>query len=155
MLLQWELFKLPDLDCFDVMLKRLLKQECENIVMDYEAYRMALCRELERRLYAQNALVSPSIVYRHILAGPTQSALTPGQHNNAGAVATRSPTSKTLPSQDRALVVRNTSVKASPSITQQPHPMSQPVSTEQQTLATTNSQHITRLPQDLSTKVLV
>ena len=85
---QWELFKLPDLDCFDVMLKRLLKQECENIVMDYEAYRMALCRELERRHYAQYAFMPPANVYRQILAKPTQHTVTSQQTSQASAQQT-------------------------------------------------------------------
>jgi hypothetical protein len=33
------------------MLTRLLKEECEEIVMGYEAYRNALVLELERRSY--------------------------------------------------------------------------------------------------------
>lgn len=37
--LRWEMFRLPELDCFDAMLKRLYKQELEEIVMRYEAYR--------------------------------------------------------------------------------------------------------------------
>lgn len=37
--LKWEMFRLPELDCFNVMLTRLYKQELEEIVMRYEAYR--------------------------------------------------------------------------------------------------------------------
>lgn len=33
------MFRLPELDCFNVMLTRLYKQELEEIVMRYEAYR--------------------------------------------------------------------------------------------------------------------
>jgi len=47
--LRWELFRLPELDCYDNVLKRLYKQELETIVMNYEAYRSAMARELERR----------------------------------------------------------------------------------------------------------
>lgn len=47
--LRWELFRLPQLDCYDNVLKRLYKQELETIVMNYEAYRSAMARELERR----------------------------------------------------------------------------------------------------------
>ena len=70
------------------MLKRLLKQECENIVMDYEAYRMALCRELERRHYAQYAFMPPANVYRQILAKPTQHTVTSQQTSQASAQQT-------------------------------------------------------------------
>jgi len=38
--LKWEMFRLPELDCFNVMLTRLYKQELEEIVMRYEAYRL-------------------------------------------------------------------------------------------------------------------
>lgn len=47
--LKWELFRLPELDCFQAMLKRLYKQELEEIVMTYEGNRLALLREMERR----------------------------------------------------------------------------------------------------------
>lgn len=47
--LRWELFRLPELDCYDNVLKRLYKQELETIVMNYEAYRSAVAREIERR----------------------------------------------------------------------------------------------------------
>lgn len=47
--LRWELFRLPELDCYDNVLKRLYKQELETIVMNYEAYRSAMAREMERR----------------------------------------------------------------------------------------------------------
>ncbi|XP_074650442.1 uncharacterized protein LOC141905471 [Tubulanus polymorphus] len=47
--LKWELFRLPELEGFDAMLTRLFKQELEEIVMGYEAYRLALLRESERR----------------------------------------------------------------------------------------------------------
>lgn len=48
--LKWQLFRLPELDCFQGMLNRLHRQELEGIVMKYEAYRLALLREMERRL---------------------------------------------------------------------------------------------------------
>ncbi|CAL1277044.1 unnamed protein product [Larinioides sclopetarius] len=48
--LKWELFKLPELDCFQAMLNRLYRQELESIVMGYEAYRLALLKEMERCL---------------------------------------------------------------------------------------------------------
>lgn len=37
--LRWELFRLPELDCFNAMLTRLYKQELEEVVMRYEEYR--------------------------------------------------------------------------------------------------------------------
>lgn len=49
--LRWELFRLPELDCFNGMLTRLYKQELEDIVMRHEAYRSALLCEMERRLH--------------------------------------------------------------------------------------------------------
>ncbi|KAL1461236.1 hypothetical protein WDU94_013155 [Cyamophila willieti] len=54
--LRWELFRLPELDCFNGMLTRLYKQELEDIVMRHEAYRSALLCEMDRRLsHAQQA----------------------------------------------------------------------------------------------------
>lgn len=37
--LRWELFRLPELDCFNAMLIRLFTQEVREIVMRYEKYR--------------------------------------------------------------------------------------------------------------------
>lgn len=51
--LKWELFRLPELDCFQAMLTRLYKQELEEVVMGYEAYRLALLRHMEHRLLQQ------------------------------------------------------------------------------------------------------
>ncbi|XP_014615610.1 PREDICTED: scaffold protein salvador-like isoform X2 [Polistes canadensis] len=48
--LRWELFRLPELDCFNAMLTRLYKQELEEVVMRYEEYRSALLCEMEQRL---------------------------------------------------------------------------------------------------------
>ncbi|XP_078000993.1 protein salvador homolog 1-like [Glandiceps talaboti] len=48
--LKWELFRHPELDCFQGMLTRLYKEEAESIVMGYEAYRLALLKEMEKRL---------------------------------------------------------------------------------------------------------
>ncbi|XP_064622180.1 mucin-6-like [Lineus longissimus] len=53
--LKWELFRLSELECFDAMLTRLFKQELEEVVMGYEAYRLALLRESERRLQQEQA----------------------------------------------------------------------------------------------------
>ncbi|XP_076637151.1 uncharacterized protein LOC143349644 isoform X1 [Colletes latitarsis] len=40
--LRWELFRLPELDCFNAMLTRLYKQELEEVVMRYEEYRFVI-----------------------------------------------------------------------------------------------------------------
>ena len=61
--LKWELFRLPELDAFQAMLTRLYKEDLRSVVMDYEAYRQALLREIERRhrqaqLHIQVILVS-------------------------------------------------------------------------------------------------
>ena len=47
--LKWELFRHQELDAFQSMLTRLYKSDVENVVMDYEAYRQSLYRELENR----------------------------------------------------------------------------------------------------------
>ncbi|CAL8143595.1 unnamed protein product [Orchesella dallaii] len=47
--LRWELFRLPELDCFDLMLKRLLRHELERVVMSYEVLRLAILHEIESR----------------------------------------------------------------------------------------------------------
>lgn len=44
--LRWEMFRLPELDCFNAMLTRLYKQELEEIVMRYEAYRYVCAHAL-------------------------------------------------------------------------------------------------------------
>lgn len=46
--LRWELFRLPELDCFNAMLTRLYKQELEEVVMRYEEYRYG--QDLTRKL---------------------------------------------------------------------------------------------------------
>uniref|UniRef100_A0A0P4WIW4 Uncharacterized protein n=2 Tax=Scylla olivacea TaxID=85551 RepID=A0A0P4WIW4_SCYOL len=52
--LRWELFRLPELDCYQAMLNRLFKHELHGIVMSYEMYRIALTREIERRMQQMN-----------------------------------------------------------------------------------------------------
>jgi scaffold protein salvador len=47
--LKWELFRLPELDCFDAMLNRLFRDELEELVMRYERIRIAISQELEYR----------------------------------------------------------------------------------------------------------
>ncbi|XP_022094734.1 protein salvador homolog 1-like [Acanthaster planci] len=63
--LKWELFRLHELDAFQGMLSRLCKRDLEEVVMDYEAYRFALLREMDQRLVRskkmqQQALQQPS-----------------------------------------------------------------------------------------------
>ncbi|XP_025074552.1 protein salvador homolog 1 isoform X3 [Pogonomyrmex barbatus] len=60
--LRWELFRLPELDCFNAMLTRLYKQELEEVVMRYEEYRSALLCEMEQRLKELNPESSSSNV---------------------------------------------------------------------------------------------
>ncbi|XP_047496006.1 protein salvador homolog 1-like [Penaeus chinensis] len=52
--LRWELFRLPELDCYQAMLNRLFKHELHGIVMSYEMYRIALTKEIERRMQQMN-----------------------------------------------------------------------------------------------------
>ncbi|XP_075589391.1 scaffold protein salvador [Dermatophagoides farinae] len=47
--LKWELFRLPELDCFQAMLNRLYRTDMERLVISYEIIRNALLREIERR----------------------------------------------------------------------------------------------------------
>lgn len=46
---QWDLFRLPELECFQAMLNRLYRQEAEEVVMAYEAYRLTLQRLIEMK----------------------------------------------------------------------------------------------------------
>lgn len=48
-LLDWQLFKLSELDCYQAMLNRLYRSEAEQLVIKFELYRNALQRELELR----------------------------------------------------------------------------------------------------------
>ena len=47
--LKWDLFRLPELECFDAMLNRLLRDELEELVMRYEGIRCAIAQEIEHR----------------------------------------------------------------------------------------------------------
>ncbi|XP_076060676.1 uncharacterized protein LOC143036804 [Oratosquilla oratoria] len=69
--LKWHLFRLPELDCYQAMLNRLYKHETSGIVMSYEMYRIALTREIERRMQQQD--------------------LTGGGENESGAIITEIP----------------------------------------------------------------
>lgn len=47
--LKWNLFRLPELECFQAILNRLHRQELEELVMSYEVERLAIAKEMERR----------------------------------------------------------------------------------------------------------
>ena len=47
--LKWDLFRLPELECFDAMLTRLFRDELEELVMRYEGIRCAISQEIELR----------------------------------------------------------------------------------------------------------
>lgn len=47
--LKWNLFRLPELECFQAILNRLHRQELEELVMGYEVERLAIAKEMERR----------------------------------------------------------------------------------------------------------
>lgn len=47
--LKWNLFRLPELECFQAILNRLHRQELEEVVMSYEVKRLAIAKEMERR----------------------------------------------------------------------------------------------------------
>eukprot|EP00794_Sanderia_malayensis_P020398 gene20398-22411_t len=47
--LKWEMFRIPELDCWQTMLKRLYMKELEQVVLWFEEYRQSLQQELERR----------------------------------------------------------------------------------------------------------
>ncbi|XP_058789942.1 scaffold protein salvador [Phymastichus coffea] len=64
--LRWELFRLPELECFNAMLIRLFTQEVREIVMRYEKYRNALRYEIEKRAKEANEESSSSVIIREI-----------------------------------------------------------------------------------------
>jgi len=49
--LKWDLFRLPELECFDAMLNRLFRDELEELVMRYEGIRYAISQEMDTRAY--------------------------------------------------------------------------------------------------------
>ena len=46
------MFRYPELDCWQTMLKRLYKKELEQIVLSFEEYRLQLQDEFEARIKA-------------------------------------------------------------------------------------------------------
>ena len=49
-LFQWEMFRYPELDCWQAMLKRLYKEELKQIVLWFEVYRLQLQDEFDARI---------------------------------------------------------------------------------------------------------
>jgi len=47
--LKWDLFRLPELECFDAMLLRLFREECHVLVQRYETLRSRMSHELANR----------------------------------------------------------------------------------------------------------
>ena len=43
------MFRLPELDCWQTMLKRLYMKELEQIVLWFEEYRQSMHKEMEKR----------------------------------------------------------------------------------------------------------
>lgn len=84
--LKWELFRLPQLDCYQAMLNRLFKQEMEKIVMCYEAYRQELQQELERRHREQGAAVSAPRQQQQSLPPSSSSSLEHHHHQQQVAL---------------------------------------------------------------------
>lgn len=59
--LKWNLFKLPELECYQAFLNRLYRQELEEIVMSYEMQRLAIAKEMERRRAAMGRKASTKL----------------------------------------------------------------------------------------------
>ncbi|GLH01020.1 hypothetical protein R5R35_006266 [Gryllus longicercus] len=66
--LRWEMFRLPELDCFNAMLTRLYKQELEEIVMRYEAYRASLLCSMEHQVVESESKTTNEILKETALA---------------------------------------------------------------------------------------
>merc|ERR1719510_1421291 len=47
--LKFDMFLLPELECFEAMLNRLLRDELEELVMRYEALRVTISQEIDHR----------------------------------------------------------------------------------------------------------
>jgi scaffold protein salvador len=58
---KWELFRLPELDCFQAMLNRLYRTDMEQLVMSFELIRSALQQEIEQRLQKQNTILDQNV----------------------------------------------------------------------------------------------
>lgn len=93
---QWDLFRLNEIEVFDAMLMRLHKQELEQIVMSYEAYRSALIREMERRkkenqVPSQSRALPQSVEHQKQIQNE---GLLPGRLYNISAQGSGQPTSQ-------------------------------------------------------------
>ena len=60
--LKWDLFRLPELECFDAMLNRLFRDELEELVMRYEGIRCAISQEMELRACRSQARQTACII---------------------------------------------------------------------------------------------
>lgn len=94
--LKWDLFRLNEIEVFDAMLMRLHKQELEQIVMSYEAYRSALIREMERRkkenqVPSQSRALPQSVEHQKQIQNE---GLLPGRLYNISAQGSGQPTSQ-------------------------------------------------------------
>lgn len=47
--LKWDLFRLPELECFDTMLNKLFRDELIELVKRYEGVRFRMSQELTNR----------------------------------------------------------------------------------------------------------
>jgi len=47
--LKWDLFRLPELECFNAMLLRLFREECQHVVERYELLRLGMGQEVAAR----------------------------------------------------------------------------------------------------------
>lgn len=56
--LKWDLFRLPELECFDAMLNRLFRDELEELVMRYEGMRVTITQELDSRSQLPNQMMT-------------------------------------------------------------------------------------------------
>ncbi|ESO94241.1 hypothetical protein LOTGIDRAFT_189497 [Lottia gigantea] len=59
--LKWDLFRLNELEYFDALIRRIYKQELEELVMSYERYRSALNREKDRQKQEQQKQLTQNI----------------------------------------------------------------------------------------------
>lgn len=89
--LRWELFRLPELDCFNAMLTRLYKQELEEVVMRYEEYRSdEFCFSYKMIFYIMYHINSLIILsFRSALLCEMEQRLKELNPETSGAVALR------------------------------------------------------------------
>ena len=83
---------MQDLQCYEAMLGRLLRSQCEQVVISHEKYRNALTLELQRRQMLK--LSQQNTAQSHGNTGQSQPHLDPSQpyvqpHSAAGMVASQ------------------------------------------------------------------